>query len=297
MPETGGAGVIGIVCVGIVLVGCGVGLACKKTRKMVLSLMLVSLVSMNVFAANDLPEIEIGTIGVRLSCLNPNTIHSTAVCDVALPDVERGFEPSETASGRGEYTVLLSDWLANPELVFDMRALNVGGIGQYSRLVSYSYVVDDSGATDLSAVAFREKEFSVIDSSSKKCALLAVEDATTVERWSGYFDYFTQPTEHVDFRMRFSDGYMPDCSVRDDVSFDVNLQWSLDVIQDHNISSAALSAWGIQFDVSDDGHISLARYNKRASRFLTSYVKQEVVVHVIDDRCLEISKTVTEDLS
>lgn len=64
-----------------------------------------------------------------------------------------------------------------------------------------------------------------------------------------------------------------------------------------NFVDAAWDSWGMGFNTSSDGHIMLAETSKKGSRWFTSYVNQGVVVHVIDDRCLEISKTVTEDLS
>lgn len=184
--------------------------------------------------------------------------------------------------------MLLSDWVENPELVIDLRSSNIGESNYYSRVTVYSMIENYR-----QELAFREREFSVIDGN---CLLLPADTAITGERWLGYFDYVINSGEHVDFRMKFSDGYIPDYTVRDDISFDIKLNWTVDVVQEHNFVDAAMSIWGMKFDRSSDGHIMLSETSKKSSRFFNSYVNQGVVVHVIDDRCLEISKTVTEDL-
>lgn len=287
MPETGGSGIWVFIVVGVFCIACGIGLFFKKTRKIFLCLILVSVMSLNAFA-DDIVEIERGNMGVGLSCVNPDGLHDNLVCDKAIPDVSAVFGVAGVSSGSGEYSILLSDWIKNPDLVIDIRSSNLGTINQYGRLSTYS-IIDG-----LRELAFREREFSVI---AGDYLLLPVDDNITGDRWIGYFDYVINSGESVDFRMKFSDGYIPDCTVRDDVSFDIKLDWTVDALQNHNFPEAAMSTWGMKFDWSADGHIWLDEVSKKSPRYFTAGADQGVVVHVIDDRCLEISKTVTEDLS
>lgn len=286
MPETGGSGIWVFIIVGVLCIACGIGLFFKKTRKIFLCLILVSVMSLNAFADDGVKN---WTIGVGLSCINPDGLHDNIVCDKAIPDVSRAFESGTAAIGSGEYSMLLSDWVENSELVIDLRSSNIGESNYYSRLSVYSMIENYR-----QELAFREREFSVIDGN---CLLLPADIAITGERWLGYFDYVINFGAYVDFRMKFSDGYIPDYTVRDDISFDIKLDWIVDVVQEHNFEDAAMSMWGMKFNASSDGHIMLSETSKKSSRFFNSYVNQGVVVHVIDDRCLEISKTVTEDLS